>query len=422
MIFRFSLYGFLKNQRYFEAFLYLAFLDKGLDFFQIGLLVGFRSLAVNLVEVPSGAIADVFGRRGSLLLSLSAYLVGFIVLGAADQLVWLGAGMVLLALGDSFRSGTHKAMIFAWLSRQGRIDERVKVYGYTRSWSKFGSAAAVIAGAVIVLVTDNYDWVFYATAVPYVLGIINILGYPKDIDPVGTSNRTVAGLVRHMVDTLRDTFRRASLRRLVLEAMGFDGVFAAVKDYLQPVLEAVAISMVATTVLSSKLSGTQRTALLVGPVYVVLYLLAGVASRRSHRVAEAAGGEDRAARALWGVSVVVFAGMLVAGWYEAMPALIGAFVVLHVLHNVWRPILISRFDLHGDELQGASLLSIESQAQRIATMILAPLIGLAVDRVAAGDAGGAFWPVAAVGLIVSLVFLAGTLLLRSGPRRPAVMI
>ena len=70
MIFRFSLYGFLKNQRYFEAFLYLAFLDKGLDFFQIGLLVGFRSLAVNIVEVPSGVIADVFGRRGSLLLSL----------------------------------------------------------------------------------------------------------------------------------------------------------------------------------------------------------------------------------------------------------------------------------------------------------------------------------------------------------------
>ncbi|MEE8459208.1 MAG: MFS transporter [Phycisphaerales bacterium] len=422
MIFRFSLYGFLKNQRYFEAFLFLAFLDKGLDFFQIGLLVGFRSLAVNVVEVPSGAIADVFGRRGSLLLSLSAYLVGFIVLGAVDQLAWLGGGMVLLAIGDSFRSGTHKAMIFTWLSRQGRVDERVKVYGYTRSWSKFGSAAGVIAGAAIVLVSDNYDWVFYATAVPYVLGIINILGYPKDIDPVGSTNRTVPGLVRHMTDTLRDTFRRASLRRLVLEAMGFDGVFAAVKDYLQPVLEVVAISMVATTAMNSGLSGTQRTALLVGPVYVVLYLLAGLASRRSHRVAVAAGGEDRAARALWGVSVFVFAGKLAACWFEALPALIGTFVVLHVLHNLWRPILISRFDLHGNQLQGASLLSIESQAQRIATMILAPLIGLAVDRVSTGGAGGTFWPVAAVGLVVSLFFLAGTAFPRGGPRRRAVMI
>ena len=145
MIFRFSLYGFLKNQRYFEAFLFLALLDKGLDFFQIGLLVGLRSLAVNLLEIPSGAIADVFGRRRSMILSLSAYIGGFVVLGAAGQVVVLGAGMVLLALGDSFRSGTHKAMIFTWLSRRGRTGDRVKVYGYTRSWSKFGSAVSVIA-------------------------------------------------------------------------------------------------------------------------------------------------------------------------------------------------------------------------------------------------------------------------------------
>jgi hypothetical protein len=114
--------------------------------------------------------------------------------------------------------------------------------------------------------------------------------------------------------------------------------------------------------------------------------------------------------------------MLAAGWFDALPALIATFVVLHVLHNIWRPILISRFDLHGNDLQGASLLSIESQAQRIATMILAPLIGLAVDRVAAGGAGGAFWPVAAVGLGVSLLFLAGTAFRGGGPRRGAVMI
>jgi uncharacterized membrane protein YfcA len=39
MLFRFSLYGFLKNQRYFEPFLVLAFLEKGLSFFEIGLLI-----------------------------------------------------------------------------------------------------------------------------------------------------------------------------------------------------------------------------------------------------------------------------------------------------------------------------------------------------------------------------------------------
>ena len=35
MLFRFSLYGFLKNQRYYDLSLILAFLGKGLSFFQI---------------------------------------------------------------------------------------------------------------------------------------------------------------------------------------------------------------------------------------------------------------------------------------------------------------------------------------------------------------------------------------------------
>ena len=61
MLFRFSLYGFLKNQTYFEPFLILAFREKGLSFFQIGLLIGFREVCVNLFEVPSGAVADLYG-------------------------------------------------------------------------------------------------------------------------------------------------------------------------------------------------------------------------------------------------------------------------------------------------------------------------------------------------------------------------
>ena len=64
MLFRFCLYGFCKNQRYFEDFMILAFRqEKGLSFAMIGLLVGFREICINLLEVPTGAIADVLGRR-----------------------------------------------------------------------------------------------------------------------------------------------------------------------------------------------------------------------------------------------------------------------------------------------------------------------------------------------------------------------
>ena len=71
MLKRFSLYGFLKNQQYYDPFMILAFRQMGLSFFMIGLLVAFREVIINLMEIPSGAIADLFGRRKSMILSFA---------------------------------------------------------------------------------------------------------------------------------------------------------------------------------------------------------------------------------------------------------------------------------------------------------------------------------------------------------------
>ncbi|MDP7288100.1 MAG: MFS transporter, partial [Phycisphaerae bacterium] len=121
MIRRFCLYGFVKNQKYFEPFLYLALLDKlGFWYFGVGMLIGFRELCVIVMEVPSGAIADVLGRRRSMIISHSCYIAAFVTFALAGDLWRLFAAMFLFSIGEAFRTGTHKAMIFDWLSRQGR--------------------------------------------------------------------------------------------------------------------------------------------------------------------------------------------------------------------------------------------------------------------------------------------------------------
>ena len=405
MIFRFSLYGFLKNQRYFEPFLFLAFLEKGLDFTDIGLLIAVRELTTNLLEIPSGAVADVISRRFSMILSFGAYIVAFTTFGYASDMNLLYLGMVFFGVGEAFRSGTHKAMIFAWLRSQGREDERVKIYGYTRSWSKYGSAVSVALAAPIVLFTDSYEWIFLAAIVPYALNIVNFLGYPKDLDETDGAV-SMAEVVRHAGRTVSDSVQRPRLRRLFFESMGFDGVFAATKDYLQPILAALALTLAVSWISFEDWSETQQAALLVGPVYIVLHLLSGAASRRSHRVSDRAGSEARAARWLWGISVLVFAGLTISGFTGLLVGAVVAFVALNVLHNLWRPVLISRFDTHGSAIQGASLLSVESQARRVATMIMAPILGYAVDAAIAAESVNPWWPVGALGLLCSILFFA----------------
>ena len=241
MLFRFSLYGFLKNQQYFDPFIILAFRAKGLTFFLIGLLVGFRELCINLMEVPTGAIADVAGRRRSMILSFLAYIGAFLVFGLSRTVWTLLAAMFLFSIGEAFRTGTHKAIIFDWLTSQGRAGEKTKVYGFTRSWSKLGSAVSVIIAAALMFTMQDYSLVFLFCIVPYVLNIVNFLTYPSYLDGPRTSKARPGQVVRTLMSSLGRSLRNRPLRRLLAESMGFEGVFKVTKDYVQPIVKMAAL-------------------------------------------------------------------------------------------------------------------------------------------------------------------------------------
>jgi MFS family permease len=410
MLWRFSLYGFLKNQRYFEPFLVLAFLEKGLSFFMIGLLIASRELWVNLLEIPSGVVADLYGRRRSMMTSFVAYIVSFVIFGLARDPPLLFLAMACFAVGDAFRTGTHKAMIFAWLRREGRTEERTRVYGFTRSWSKLGSALSGVVAAVLVFVGGSYVWVFWLSTVPYLLGLVNFMGYPAWLDGERPARASVGAVARRLWSVLRASLAHRPLRRLLAESMGFEGCFHATKDYLQPLLQAAAVAWLGGLALTGlpgddAVDAARRAALLVGPAYLLLHLLSAWASRRAHDLVDRAGGEEQAARVSWGLATALYAGLLAAlllGWHAVA---IGAFLLLHVVQNLWRPVLISRFDSWGSERWGATVLSIENQAKSLATMLLAPALGLAVDAVSAGGTEQTLWPVGLLGLVLALGFL-----------------
>ena len=73
--------------------------------------------------------------------------------------------------------------------------------------------------------------------------------------------------------------------------------------------------------------------------------------------------------------------------------------------GIKRPVLISRFDAHSDEAMGATVLSMESQAKSLSTMIMAPVLGLAVDLARNQGIGASeFWPIGIFGLLITLGF------------------
>lgn len=420
---RFSLYGFLKNQQYYDPFIVLAFLQMGLNYTLIGVLIAFREVMINVMEIPSGALADLYGRRKCMIVSFGGYIVSFLVFGSVG--IWaqrgppdpglllsiLFAAMFFFAVGESFRTGTHKAMIFAWLAEQKRADEKTKIYGYTRSWSKIGSAVSVLLAGIFVILTNNFAYIFFFSAIPCVLNIINLLGYPTEVDGVIRKSAGLGELTAHLQDTLRESMRNRHLRRLIAESMGFEGFFKSTKDYLQPILMAAAIPMAATWFASARLTEVQSSVILIVPVYFVLFLLSAVASRKAHMLVALHGKEDKAARTLWCIMGLISLTMLPAMYFGYRWVMISGFVAMYVAQNLWRPLLVSRFDSRSQPSKAATILSIENQAKSLATMVMAPSLGTAIDLCSRSHTGATpFWPIAALGILVTAAFLA------TGPR------
>ena len=435
MLFRFSLYGFLKNQRYFEPFLLLFLLDKGLNYFWIGLLIGFGQVCVNVMEVPTGAIADLYGRRRCMVLSMASYILSFLIFAYSREVWQLFAAMLLFGIGDAFRTGTHKAIILDWLRSQGRQDEKTRTYGYTRSWSKIGSALSAVIGAGVVLYTVAVlgqnritEWLFLLAVVPYVVNVVNLWSYPRYLDGDRRASVALGPVFRHLKAAARQVIRRADMRRLLAESMAYEGIYAAVKDYLQPVLKALAVVGLAAGLLrplAAKLAdaglhvgadgGSGRAAIvlaavMIAPVYFALEIVSSVASRLSHRFAARFGGEEGAARRLWRVWVIIFALMTPLLYMKAYVAIALGFVALAAVQNLWRPVQVSRYDSHSHADFGATILSVDSQAKALTTAIVAPLLGLCIDLASPGVAAAKvaeknFWPIGVVGLAVGVVMV-----------------
>ncbi len=405
MIRRFCLYGFLKNQRYFEPFMILAFLEKGLTFLDIGLLVGFREVCILVMEIPSGAVGDVFGRRRAMIFSFISYIVSFVLFGMAAGMVLLMVAMFFFAVGDAFRTGTHKAMIFEWLRLQDRLDERTRVYGFTRSWSKFGSAVCALIAGALVMIIGTFSVIFWLSVVPYVLNLVNFLGYPKSLEGRSERKADLGEAVRLTGRALKESATKPRLRGLFLESMMLEGVFKVTSGYLQPVLMSLALGL---PILAVDLLPDQRAAVVVGLVYFIYFLMMGFASRKAHHWAERLGGEEQLTRVLWWWNLVVFLLMGLATVAGMTGFVVVGFIVLGMIQNSFRPAQISRFNRESSPEMGATILSVESQSKSLAAAIMAPLLGWTVDQGVSGvefDVRG-YWPVAALGMAVSFIVVA----------------
>lgn len=380
--YKFCMYGFLKNLRFFEPFLILFFLEKGLNFLQIGTLYAIREILINIFEIPSGIIADSMGRRRSLIFSFLFYIISFITFFCSNAYSLFIIAMLFYAFGDAFRTGTHKAMIFEYLKLKGWNNQRAHYYGHTRSWSQMGSAVSSLLAASIVFYTGSYKSIFIFSTIPYVLDLLLISSYPKELDGIN-EHLKLNKIYSKLVQTGKDfifSFKKKQILKAILNLSIHSGFHKSIKDYLQPIIQTFALSIPVLLFLNDK----QKSAVLIGIIYFFIYFLTSRASRVAGKTKDKFKSIELALNITMYIGFVIafFSGLLYHSTFYILSIIF--YIGIYLVENLRNPIGVAYVsELYKNSIL-ATALSANSQSKSLFAAIFAPILGFLADQYGVG--------------------------------------
>ena len=347
-------------------------LDKGLSYTQIGTLYAVREIFINIFEIPSGILADNFGRKKSLMASLLSYLVSFIIFYFSEDFYMFLLAFVLYGVGDAFRTGTHKGMIMDYLKQKGWQKQKISYYGHTRSWSQKGSAVSSLIAGLIVYFSGSYSSVFLYSIIPYVLNLLLIWSYPEELDKSINPEKKRRGF-KSSLNSLIELLKRPKVFEIISTSALHTAYLRAVKDYIQPLMLNVALIV-------PVLPGVDRdrkTGLIIGILYFLLYIITSGASKRASFFEEKRGKSIVNQTLFLGLALGAISGLL---FYRKMWILsLVLFIGIYIIENIRKPILTGYIADNVPNENLVAVISSQSLLKTIFTSFIAFGIGAFTD-------------------------------------------
>ncbi|MEK7570971.1 MAG: MFS transporter [Patescibacteria group bacterium] len=127
----------------------LYFLSHGIDQFQIAQLFGFFMLALALLEIPTGGVADTFGHKTSVTVGLFFQSVSFLLFFLFPSYWGILSGMLMSALGLALQSGATSSLIYELLKKEHIHQEFKKIYGRANGYFLIAGFVAAPLGSLV---------------------------------------------------------------------------------------------------------------------------------------------------------------------------------------------------------------------------------------------------------------------------------
>lgn len=175
----------------------LFFREHGLSMKDVLVLQAIYSVTVVFMEIPSGYLADIWGRRKTLILGSILGTLGFVVYSFSYGFNGFLLAQLCLGAAQSFIGGCDSAMLYDSLKSNGKEDLYLKYEGRVLSIGNFAETIAAVIGGLLAEVSLRTPF-YWQIAVAF----IAIPAAIMLVEPV-RNKKIVKGGVQHILNIVK---------------------------------------------------------------------------------------------------------------------------------------------------------------------------------------------------------------------------
>ncbi|KKR14157.1 MAG: Transporter, major facilitator family [Candidatus Falkowbacteria bacterium GW2011_GWA2_39_24] len=342
--------SFLKNQTYFTPIIILFLQFNHLDLQQVFWIFTIGSIFNFVSEIPTGIIADLYGKRKSIALSKFLIFTSFVFFGFATSFWFFVLAQIIYELGQSFRSGTETAYAYDYLQQNPKEPSYTEVKGKQKFYARIGESLAAAIGGLIAS-HFGYNMVFFVAAIP---AFINWL---MNLTWVTIKESTDKFNLRNSYQHIRHAFRKFKNSTLIIITINitiFTAVLAALNKFVQPYMANVGIP-IAT----------------IGLVYALALGFTALITRYSYKL-EQKFGDIKTMN--WLSVLAIIPALIIGLGYSSIIGVILFFLVV-IAENIRSPIENSIFHDNISSKERATMGSILELIKSLGKIAILPLAG-----------------------------------------------
>lgn len=143
------LYRIFSNLDFTSAIWVLYLSSKGISLVKIGILESIFHITSFICETPTGAIADLLGRRNTLVMGRLMAFVSSIIMLISNSFLGFALGFVFSALSFNLNSGSEEALIYDTLKELEKEKEYSNIISKLNVVIEVASGIAVFIGGIL---------------------------------------------------------------------------------------------------------------------------------------------------------------------------------------------------------------------------------------------------------------------------------